>query len=197
MTHIIFLAAGSAVRFGSNKLMATLNGRPVCLHTLARLQELTANRRDCDMTVVTRYPAILAMARDVGARVVDSPLSEQGLSYTIRAGLEALEPLDPADYLLFVVADQPWLSLETLEQMLDAAQEGCLAATASWQGVPGSPTLFSARLLPELKALQGDEGGRKVLQAHPGEYRVIEVRDGQELRDVDVPQDLAGDEPAL
>ena len=151
--HILYLAAGSGSRFGSNKLLCPLEGKPLFRHGLDTLAALVQGRKDCDLTVVSRYGPVLESARAAGARAVDSPDSAQGLSFTIRAGLSALSPIPPEDFLLFVAADQPRLGSGTAARLLDAACPGVLIAAACWESQPGNPVLFSAALLGLLTRL--------------------------------------------
>ncbi|WP_312935130.1 NTP transferase domain-containing protein, partial [Pseudomonas sp.] len=60
------------------------------------------------------------------------------------------------------------------------------------QGRRGHPVLFGRAFWPELGQVQGDQGGRAVLLAHPQALRVIEVEDAAIWQDVDTPADLLG-----
>lgn len=60
--HILYLAAGSSSRFGSNKLLCPLEGKPLFRHGLDTLAALVQGRKDCDLTVVSRYAPILEAA---------------------------------------------------------------------------------------------------------------------------------------
>ena len=104
MTHILYLAGGSGRRFGENKLLYPLDGRPLYRHGLDMLATLAKTRDDCTLAVVSRYGAVLDGARALGVRAVYSPDSEKGLSCTIRAGLDALA-LRAGDFVAFVVAE--------------------------------------------------------------------------------------------
>ena len=117
--HILYLAAGSGSRFGSNKLLCPLEGKPLFRHGLDTLAGLVRARKDCDLTVVSRYGPVLEAAQAAGARAVDSPDSARGLSFTIRAGLSALAPIPAEDFLLFAAADQPRLGSGTAARLLD------------------------------------------------------------------------------
>ena len=108
--HIIYLAAGSSRRFGSNKLLWEYEGRPLYRHGLDRLIEMASDRDDCTLTVVSRYDEILGYASAYpGVRTVYSPLSHLGASFSIRVALQALHDtgFDDSDYFMFMVADQP------------------------------------------------------------------------------------------
>ena len=182
--HIIYLAAGSGSRFGSNKLLCPLEGKPLFRHGLDTLAGLVRARKDCDLTIVSRYGPVLEAAQAAGARAVDSPDSARGLSFTIRAGLSALSPISPEDFLLFAAADQPRQGSGTAARLLDAARPG----TYLWGKLLHG--LFSAALLPELEALTGDQGGRVVLRRHWDLCVLIPVEDPLELADADTPEAL-------
>lgn len=192
MIHILYLAAGSARRFGSNKLLALFKGKPLYAFGLDTLESFSKEHPECSLAVVSRYDEILKEAKSRNIPAVNSPLSEGGLSYSIRAGIESLGPLPENDFLLFVLSDQPYLSAESLSRMTKAAQPGTLCASACFGGVPGSPTLFSARLIPELLQLQNDEGGRKVMKHHREGTLWVELAHPEELWDIDTAADLNG-----
>ena len=62
---------------------------------------------------------------------------------------------------------------------------GCVCA----KGHRGSPNLFAGKYKKELLALEGDQGGRQIMQEHPEDIWMMEV-DERELRDIDHPADL-------
>ena len=188
--HILYLAAGSGRRFGSNKLLYNWKGKSLYRYGLDMLADLVQRREDCTLTVVSSYLEIREMAAALGARVVDSPESDKGLSFTIKSAIQALDGFAPEDFLLFAVADQPWLGAETVSRLLDAARPGLLAATAAWGDRVGNPTLFSAELIPQLLDLTGDRGGRAVLEACGERCQRIQVDTPRELEDVDTRQAL-------
>lgn len=190
MNHLILLAAGSSRRFGGNKLLAPLNGKPLYTWGLSALNKVCRAREDCTLTVVSRYREIREAAQAVGAQAVDSPDSEKGQAYSIRSGLQALGRVEERDFILFLPSDQPWITPQTISRLLDAAGPDTWTATAAFGKRVGTPTLFSARLLPDLMALEGDRGGRK-LMGRPGQpCQVVQADSAQELDDVDYPEQL-------
>lgn len=189
MKHILFLASGNSRRFGENKLLHVLDGKPLYLHGLDMLAALVSARDDCTLTVVSRYDVVRAGAQALGVRAVDSPESEKGLPYTIRAGLDALS-LQEGDFIVFVVADQPYLTEKTVARLLDAAKPGVRMARVVFGERRGNPNLFSAALAPELYALRGDEGGRELLRG--ADCVLVQAGSERELYDVDTAQDVNG-----
>ena len=169
---LIYLAAGLSTRYGSNKLLALVNGQPLYQHGLAILADYRQNHPDqCQIIVVTRFPEIIASARAIGAQIVENDQPEAGISHSIRLGLAAVGESDSVcpdrRAAVFLVADQPWLKNETLAAFLDRARvtpSGIL--TVGHAGIPGNPVSFDQVYFPELMTLEGDHGGRVVCVRH-------------------------------
>ena len=185
--YLIYMASGSGRRFGSNKLLALRNGKPLFSFGLSLLEKVSRQREDCTAIVVSRYEEIRSAAQALGIQAVDCPESVKGASYTIKAGIRAIEELNPHDRLIFLVADQPELQYKSLNALLDYRGTDPIARLSA-EGVPGNPVLFSGALLPELLALTGDQGGGTVAKRHSCTLIPVEPR---QLQDCDTPQDLA------
>ena len=217
MIHVIYMAAGNSRRFESNKLLYSYEGKPLYRHGLELLLKLKQEMGEkLTVTVVTQYAEILEEVQDIfercgmaGMQAVFCEESRLGASYTIRAGIEAVISQDPAsgqpkegqskkDYLMFMVADQPHLTLDSVRKLIraavsreQAAASGSLAEECSRSetlslccgSTPGNPCMFRADLIPELMTLTGDQGGRKVLKQHTCKY--VDILDERELEDVD------------
>ncbi len=186
MIHLIYLAAGHARRYGSNKLLTVWGDQPLYRHGLDTLRAAIRGRGNCVLHLVTCWEEIAAYGAEQGIHTVPCPDSAGGVSYSIRAGIRACGTLDGEDYLLFCVADQPGLTAETVARLLDTAAERPLTACLRAGDTPGNPTLFSAILAEELCALEGDRGGRAVMRRHPQRHIDV-ICNAAELADVDVP----------
>ena len=92
---------------------------------------------------------------------------------------------------MFVVADQPYLKFETLNQFLDTFQHNDFTlASLKYQTQVGNPTIFYSEYKEPLLALEGDNGGRKIIKQHPSECFYFDVSDPKELWDIDTIEDL-------
>lgn len=185
MTQLILLAAGLSRRFGGNKLLADWKGKPLYMYSLLALARMAGQREDCRLTVVTRYEEIQAQALALGARVCWNGHSEEGISSSLRLGLESAPE---ADFYLCSVADQPDLTAGLASSFLDAfLASGKPLGCVTYQGRPGNPAVFHRRFREELLALRGDAGGRRVLERHREERFLWP---GPALPDLDTPQDF-------
>ena len=124
----VVMAAGRSERFGENKLLRELDGKPLALRTL----EAIPRDAFAKIITVTRFAEICQFSETLGFAVVENDAPEEGLSRTIRLGLA--ETAD-CDAVLFTVADQPMLSRETFLRLLAAWKPGriCAAAEAYYQ----------------------------------------------------------------
>lgn len=180
----VVMAAGSAERFGANKLAAVLDGKSM----LERALEAVPADRLAAVCVVTQYDEAEALARRFGFRCLRNDRPGLGVSHTIRLGTEALAGKCRA--IVYQVADQPCLRRESVAALVDfyRAHPDNIVGMAHG-GVRGNPCVFPARFFPELCALTGDTGGSAVIRRHAEELLLFEV-DGRELFDVDTPQAL-------
>lgn len=182
------MAAGNSRRFGENKLLYLWNEKPLYTFGLQCLQEVVQKRNDCTLTVITQYEEIVHYAKEHGIKVVTSPDSVKGMSYSIQAAIESLQEYEKDDFLMFQVADQPFLTCDTICKLLDCVDKNTETASLICNGQPGNPTIFSVSLISELLDLTGDEGGRKVIYNHICQY--VEIEDKKELFDVDTREFL-------
>lgn len=176
-------AAGRSSRMGSDKLSATVAGRPM----LARVAgALLAG--GCEPVLVVcrgagdaRRQAVAGLA----VTLVDAPRPEAGMGATIAAGAAALPP--DIGGVAVCPGDMPLLTADDVARLL-ASFDGNTITAAACGGRRGHPVLFPARLVPALRSLTGDQGARPVLAGET--VRLVEVGPGC-LVDVDTPADLA------
>lgn len=187
-TYIVYLAAGNSRRFKNQKLLYPINKKTMYQHTLDTLIKLVNHRQDCSLIVVTQYQEIKKQYPDLN--VILSPKSQYGISYSIQAGLNSIQEKNSYQ-IMFVVADQPYLKFETLNQFLDTFQHNDFTlASLKYQTQVGNPTIFYSEYKEGLLALEGDNGGRKIIKRHPSECFYFDVSDPKELWDIDTIEDL-------
>jgi molybdenum cofactor cytidylyltransferase len=183
----ILLAAGRGARFDpsgtSNKLLQMLDdGTPVALAAARNLLTVLPHvvavvRPDCD--------ALAQQLAAAGCRISVCEQAEQGMAASL---VHALKATRQAQGWVIALADMPWVQPATIAALVDAIDEGAQIAVPTWQGERGNPVAFSRGYLPELLALRGDTGARKLLAAYPAAE--IKTNDPGIRRDVDTRGDL-------
>lgn len=183
----IVLAAGRSTRMGRNKLLEEVAGAPM----VRRTAEAALASRARPVVVVTGHEAerVAAAVDGLDVRLVHNPSFADGLSTSLKAGLGALP--DTADAALIVLGDMPLVTGADCDRVLAGlATEGALVAISTAGGARGNPVAWSARLFPELRATEGDAGGRALLSRYADSVVEVELGEAAAL-DADTPDALA------
>lgn len=175
---VAVLAAGQGSRFGSDKLMADLDGRPMGLHVAEMLRDMQFGWR---FAVCSKGAAILQHFSAAGFAIIENAAPEKGQSHSLHLAVRAARGTE-ASGLLVILADMPFVSKSHIEKLLNAGA-GIIASTSGERPMP--PALFPRDVWPQLLATFGDAGARDLLR----EASLVESR-ASELRDIDVVADL-------
>lgn len=188
----VVLAAGASRRFGTQKLLAPLDGKPLVRWAVERMVAAPTS----STLVVVGGPdadAVRAALAGLAVRfVATAGEAAQGMSASLHAAVRALSGESPRA-AVFALGDQPRVPAAAVAGVVHAfrASGAPIVVPVYAGGVRGHPVLFAANLFPELLAVRGDEGARGVIARDRS--RVTEVTiDAPAPGDVDVPGDLEG-----
>lgn len=185
----VVLAAGAGSRFGSDKLLAPLAGRPILDHVLdavrgAGLAEIVVVLGD-DADAAERT---IAWA---GERLVRNPDPGRGLSSSLRVGFDAIEGSADLEAAFVVLGDQPLLDRAVLRALLAAeVPVGRAFVVPRYVGGGGANPVLALRAGWRLvEGAVGDRGLGPALAARPDLVTHVDL--GGTNPDVDTPADLA------
>jgi molybdenum cofactor cytidylyltransferase len=185
----VILAAGQSSRMGTNKLLATVGGKPL----VRRAVETAAASAAAPVVVVTGNGAneVEAALSDLKIDIVNNPDFSKGLSSSLRCGINALP--EDCDGAVILLGDMPVVSPALIDKLIAAfnPREGRAICMATRHGKRGNPVLWARRFFPEMAAIEGDVGA-KHLAAQYGELVCeVEAADDGPLIDIDTPEALA------
>lgn len=176
----LVLAAGSARRFGSDKLSAPFRGEPLVYHAIK-----AARAAPVDRVIVVARPD-LACGDWLGAPTTQVVrVTSEALSASLKAGLAAAGDIDA---LAVFLGDMP-LVPHDLAAKLAAVLGDSYAAMPRQAGRPGHPVLLGRRALMDIPGLEGDAGAGKLLRAR-SDVAFYECDDPGIHADIDRPEDL-------
>lgn len=186
MIHMIMLAAGESRRFGGNKLLCDFEGKQLYRHVFDKLLKLKEIRNDLLLCVVTQYEEIRSYANTCGIWAIWNDHAYEGITSSLKLGIECVGKTGAQDYYAFFVSDQPYLNLETVQKFFKAFLEsgysiGCVRAEEQ----KGNPTIFHVKYRNELLNLTGDVGGKQLFSKYPEECFYYEMESKIELVDYD------------
>lgn len=181
----VLLAAGAGRRFGGGKLLYEIDGEPMVSRALRLYGSFPFAARVC----VTRAEAgeIQRLALEGGCSIVINPDPDRGVGSSVSIATEAILAKEPQlDGILFAVADQPYLTAESVRRMIDSfAAHPDHIASLCHQKKRGNPAIFPSEFYPALCALKEDTGGGAIIRRHPERLLLVEVDCAQELDDID------------
>ncbi len=181
----VVLAAGSASRFGSTKQLADIDGRPMARLAVERATAACGDRA----LLVTGHDstAVAAACAGLPGFVTVNGDFSRGIGSSIAHAVRALP--DQASAVLLLLADQPLVPEQHLQAILAGwSGDDDEIIASSYDGTRGPPVLFPRGCFADLEALDGDRGGRHLLDDE--RFRVTTVACEAAALDVDVPEDL-------
>jgi len=186
----LLLAAGSASRFGSDKLRHTLpHGVAIAVQAARHLKAVVPR-----VVAVVRPgadPTAAALAAE-GCEVVVCDRSEEGMGASLACAARAA---GQADGYLVALADMPFVRPSSIAAVRDALLAGAALAAPYFRTRRGHPVGIAGRFCRELEALAGDEGAKRIVAANEAELVKVPVGDPGVIRDIDRPGDLGAPIP--
>jgi molybdenum cofactor cytidylyltransferase len=186
---IIVLAAGESSRMGEPKQLLRVAGETLLGRTVRAALETPC--RPVVVVLGARADAVRdAVAAAAEVRVVVNRVWAEGMSSSIRCGVRALAAIDEIGAAILLLCDQPFVTSEVIMRLVAAyhARRTLLVAAeyeADGEQTRGVPALFARRLFPELLALRGAEGARRLIRRHIAETTLVAVPEA--AFDVDTP----------
>ena len=186
MISAVILGGGRSTRFGAKKQLLKFKGATLLETVVGRFLESKVD----EVIVVLGYAAKeIRRNSDLGrARVVINADYALGLSTSLRAGINAVDPASKA--AVVALGDQPLISVRTIDQLVDRYLEtGGPIVAPFFQRRRGNPVLFDKSFFSELKNIHGDTGAKASLERHADKVVKVQVDDLGVLFDIDTQDD--------
>lgn len=177
----VIMASGLGKRFGGNKLMADLGGKPMIQWVLDVTDNIFYDR-----IVVTRNDEVKMLCEKQNIKVIRHEYP--GRNDTVRLGLENMP--DDIDGCMFFPGDQPLIKKESVMNMIENVMDDPERIyRLCHSDIQGMPVYFPSRFFEELKALPEGKGGGVVIRKHEDELMLVKISDAFELMDIDTKDD--------
>jgi molybdenum cofactor cytidylyltransferase len=182
----VLLAAGTSSRMGQNKLFLRLDGSSV----LRRAVRAAAQAGLDPLLVVLGHESERARAELEGLACtpVVNPDYARGMNTSLSAGISALPEGTAAAVVL--LADMPFVDAAMIGQLVARWRGGRAPLVIStYDGIVAPPILYDRALFAELRALDAESCGKRVVKQHRSE--AVEVAwPASALADLDDPADV-------
>lgn len=172
---------------GTAKQLLRIDGQTILERTLKNVRASNVS----EITLVLGHAAddVQKTIATQGLKVVINPDYQQGMGTSLRSGLAAAAA--DAAAAVIVLADQPWVTAETLDHLITCHQERKPQIIIPiYKGFRGNPVLLDRSVFAEVQALNGDVGCRAIFGDHTEGILKLPVDDPGILLDIDSRDDL-------
>jgi len=156
----VILAAGGSERLNAPKQLLDWQGKPFAYHVAQ--QALEAGLAPLIVVTGAYHDQVVQALAGMPVVIVHNPDWQQGQSTSVKAGLKALP--EGCDSVMFLLSDQPQISSELIKQLMDCYFQNRKSITSPMvNGQRGNPLLFDQSAFSALAEVEGDRGGRAVI----------------------------------
>lgn len=181
----LLLAAGSAKRFGSDKLRHRLpHGVAIAVQAARHL------RAEVDEVFAVVSPGaseLESQLKEENCQVVVCENAHEGMGASLACAAKAA---GKAKGYLVALADMPFVRRSSIAAVRDAIAGGAALAAPYFRTRRGHPVGIASSFYNELIQLKGDEGARRILTANEKLLVKVPLGDPGVIRDIDTPGDL-------
>jgi len=175
---IILLAAGSSSRLGGSKQLLTIGNESLLVRSVKIAISTTAE------SVVV----VLGSNEEIHKKSIDhlpviihyNPDWKKGMGNSIKSGLQQhMKNITGLQAVLIMVCDQPLLSSEHVQKLIDTFNESRYEIVAShYSDTFGVPVLLGKNLFQKLLAIEDSEGAKKIISQFKGPMAKVDFPDG-------------------
>ena len=189
----VIMASGFSKRMGENKLLLKYMGMSFIENTIKKVLESGFY----EINLVTSHNEIENIYRNLletnGFKkeknhnfiITKNHNPDKGISESIKLGVKNLKPCDA---YMFFTADQPKLSTETIKYIMSKAEIDRIIIP-KYNNENGSPTIFGGNFKDNLLYLEGDTGGKQIVQENKGKVKYLDIKNVEEGIDIDTQEE--------
>ena len=179
MITAIILASGYSKRMGQNKLLLKFKGKSLIENTIDTVLQCGFS----EVILVAREEEIIEIGNRNRLKVIKNENAVKGISESIKLGV--MQGKETGGYMFFT-ADQPFLSIDTIKALTAEFSENSeYIIVPRYEGKRGSPVIFPSDFKEDFLKLEGDVGGKVIINKNMEKVKFLEIEDSVEIVDID------------
>ncbi len=186
----IVLAAGMSSRMGENKLILKLGNKTVLEWTIYNIIKGGFSPEDVCLVVSTNMfkNDIKSLVIPAGVNVVCNSKAHLGQSTSMKKGLDKMRDRKG---VFFFLGDQPFIDPDDIIRLRKSAENksNSIIVPVTENGKKGNPAVFPRKYYDDLLMVQGDRGGRDVIENPVNDIHTVNLYKSFIHFDLDTPED--------
>ena len=180
----IILASGFSERMEKDKLLLEVGGMPV----VERVVKAAKFSLLDDVILIYQNARVRAIAEKYQVRTVYNDRAYEGQSAAVKLGVRESRP--DTEAFMFLVGDQPFLDSDTINTLIDCHASNPQAIIVPvYNGKRGNPAIFPSIFRNDLLAIEGDIGGRAVIEKRGDRVKLVALENGMAGMDFDTEEE--------
>ena len=176
----IIMASGFSRRMNKDKLTLNFGGELV----IEKVIKAAKKSKLDEIILVYQNEFIRDIGQKNNIKTIFNPSPEKGQSESMKLGIKASNLNTEA--FMFIVGDQPLLDSKTINKIIETFNNSDKEIIVpTYNGKKGSPTMFSSKFRNRLLEIEGDRGGRIIIEESPHEVRYVPIDDYKVGLDID------------
>jgi molybdenum cofactor cytidylyltransferase len=178
---LVLLAAGASSRLGRPKQLLVYKGQSL-IKQVVKIMELA--EMPAVAVVGANSEIIKKEMAGTAVAIVENKNWSEGIASSIVSGLATMtKTVEGLDAVIFLVCDQPFLTVSFLQELLKKKHiTGKPIIASSYGNTIGIPALFYKTYFTDLLSLKGDAGAKQIMMAHQEDMTTIDFP----LGDIDI-----------
>jgi molybdenum cofactor cytidylyltransferase len=180
----IILASGFSERMTRDKLLLEVGGMPV----VERVVKAAKSSLLDDVILVYQNAGVRAIGEKYQVRTVYNDSAHEGQSAAVKLGVRESRP--DTNAFMFLVGDQPFLDPATINTLIDQSTKNPQQIIVPvYNGKRGNPVIFPSLFRNDLLAIEGDTGGRAVMEKRKDKLKLVVFEDCTAGMDFDTEEE--------
>jgi len=176
----IILASGLSRRMDKEKLLLKVKGIPMVERVIRAAQSSQID----ELILIYKRDEIKEIAKKYGIKTVYNQYAHEGQSAAVKLGVKASHP--DSDGFMFLVGDQPYLNSSTINKLIDVFKKvKDTIVVPIYSSIRGNPVIFPSTLKDALLRLEGDCGGRRIIESMGDSVKLVTIEKSIEGTDID------------
>ena len=180
----IILASGFSRRMDKEKLLLKVEGIPM----IERVVRAAKSSQIDELIIVYQRDEIKEIVKKYGIKMIYNQHADEGQSAAVKLGIKSSHP-DSYGFM-FLVGDQPYLNTSTIDKLIDVFKRvKDTIVVPIYNKTRGNPVIFPSTLREDLLRLEGDCGGRKIIEGMGNTIKLVTIEKDIEGTDIDTEEE--------